>query len=166
MDKRILLIISLLTAVALFGGVFLFSSSGGPAKVEKTSGAQIQTFHKDFDFKNIKYDGGKATHAFPIRNNGSKDLVLANLSTSCMCTQVYFKKGEEKSPFFGMKGHTAVSDWKGALKPKEEAEVVVIFDPTAHGPQGIGPVSRLVSFETNDPQNPYVEFSFSAVVVK
>ena len=52
------------------------------------------------------------------------------------------------------------------LKPKEGAEVVTVFDPAAHGPQGIGPISRLVSFETNDPQNPYIEFSFSAVVVK
>lgn len=166
MDKRFLLIISLLTAVVLFGGVFLFSNSSGPASVEKTIGAQIQTFHKDFDFKNIKYDGGKVTHAFPIKNNGYKDLTVANLSTSCMCTQVYLKKGEEKSPSFGMKGHASVSDWKGVLKPKEEAEVVVVFDPVAHGPQGVGPVSRLVSFESNDPENPYVEFAFSGVVVK
>ena len=166
MNKKVLVIISLLTVVVLFGGVFLLSNSGGPATVEKTAGAQIQTFHKDFDFKDIKYDGGKAIHAFPIKNNGYKDLTVANLSTSCMCTQAYLKKGEEKSPSFGMKGHTSASDWKGVLKPKEEAEVVTVFDPTAHGPQGIGPISRLVSFETNDPQNPYIEFSFSAVVVK
>lgn len=166
MDKRILLIISILTAAVLFGGVFVFSSSKESASVEKTLGAQIQTFHKDFDFKDIRYGGGNVSHAFPIKNNGYKDLILANFSTSCMCTQVYLKKGEEKSPFFGMKGHTSVSDWKGVLKPKEEAEVVAVFDPTAHGPQGIGPVSRLVSFETNDPENPYIELAFSGTVIK
>src|SRR3989344_3659185 len=167
MDKKFLLIIALIMAVVLSGGVFLFSNSGGSAaRIEKTLGAQIQIPHKDFDFKDIKYNGGNVTHAYPIKNNGSKELVLANLSTSCMCTQVYLKKGEEKSPSFGMKGHTSASDWKGVLKPKEEAEVVTVFDPTAHGPQGIGPISRLVSFETNDPQNPYIESSFNAVVVK
>lgn len=166
MDKKFLLIIAFITAAVLFGGVFLFSNSKGPASVEKTSGAQIQILHKDFDFKDIKYNGGNATHAFPIKNNGSKELVLANLSTSCMCTHVYLKKGDEKSPSFGMKGHSAASDWKGILKPKEEAEVIVVFDPTAHGPQGIGPVERFVSAETNDPDNPYVEFAFNGVVVK
>ncbi len=166
MDKKVLLVVSLLTAVVLFGGVYLFSNSGNRASVEETTGAQVQTFQKDFDFKDIKYDGGKVSHAFSIKNNGYKDLTIANLSTSCMCTQVYLKRGEEKSPMFGMKGHAAASDWKGTLKPKEEAEVVAVFDPTAHGPQGVGPISRLVSFETNDPENPYVEFAFSGVVVK
>src|SRR3972149_7996708 len=167
MEKKFLLIIALVTAVVLSGGVFLFSNSGGSAaRIEKTLGAQIQIPHKNFDFKDIKYNGGNVTHAFPIKNNGSKELVLANLSTSCMCTQVYLKKGDEKSPSFGMKGHSAASDWKGVLMPKEEAEVIVVFDPTAHGPQGIGPVERFVSAETNDPENPYVEFAFNGVVVK
>lgn len=165
MEKKFLLIIALITVVVLSGGVFYFANSGNPASIEKTLGAQVQTFHKDFDFKDIKYDGGNVTHAFPIKNNGSKELVIANLSTSCMCTQVYLKKGEEKSPMFGMKGHAA-SDWKGVLKPREEGEIVVVFDPTAHGPQGVGPVSRLVSFETNDPENPYMEFAFTGAVVK
>jgi len=159
MEKKFLLIIALVTAVVLSGGVILFSNSGGSAaRIEKTLGAQIQIPHKNFDFKDIKYNGGNVTHAFPIKNNGSKELVLANLSTSCMCTQVYLKKGDEKSPSFGMKGHSAASDWKG--------EVIVVFDPTAHGPQGIGPVERFVSAETNDPDNPYVEFAFNGVVVK
>lgn len=166
MDKKVLLIIALLTAVVLFGGVFVLSNSGNPASITKTSGAKIETSHKDYDFKDIKYDGGNAMHAFPIKNNGSKDLVLANFSTSCMCTKVYFKKGNEKSSPFGMKGHAAASSWKGVLKSGEGAEVVVVFDPTAHGPQGVGPISRLASFETNDPENPYVEFAFSGVVVK
>ena len=167
MEKKFLLIIALVTVVVLFGGVFLFSNSGGSAaRIEKTVGAQIQIPHKDFDFNDIKYNGGNVIHAFPIKNNGSKELVLANLSTSCMCTQVYLKKGEEESPRFGMKGHTAASDWKGSLGPDEEAELIAVFDPAAHGPQGIGPVERFVSLETNDPDNPYVEFAFNGVVVK
>lgn len=160
------MVVFLLTGLVLFGGVFYFANSGGPANVEKTLGAQIQIPHKNFDFKDIKYDGGNVSHAFSIKNNGYKDLSIANLSTSCMCTNVYFKKEKEESPRFGMKGHSQGSDWTGVLKPSEEGKIVAVFDPTAHGPQGIGPLARFVSFETNDPSNPYVEFEFRGIVVK
>ena len=50
--------------------------------------------------------------------------------------------------------------------PGETAEIIADFDPAYHGPQGTGPVTRIVSFETNDPDHPYVELGFKGTVVK
>lgn len=136
------------------------------ASVEKTTGAKVQTFESSFDFKDVKYSGGNVKHEFKIKNPGTSDLTIANMATSCMCTTVYLKVGDKKGPAFGMNGHSSESGWTGVLKPGEEGQVVTVFDPTAHGPAGVGPISRIVSFETNDPDRPYVEFSFSGNVVK
>jgi len=83
-----------------------------------------------------------------------------------MCTKAYLEKGNEKSAEFGMKGMSAPSDWKGTLKPGESAYVVAVFDPAFHCPSGVGIISRNISFETNDPDNPYLELSFEGTVVK
>lgn len=166
MDKKFIIGIVLFTLLIIGGAIVYGNSSPTKATVEKTTGSKIQTFEESFDFKDVKYDGGNAKHAFKIKNIGTKDLTIANMATSCMCTKVYLQTKKEKSPEFGMKGHASESNWTGIIKPGEEAQVFADFDPTAHGPQGVGPISRLVSFETNDPDKPYVEFSFSGNVIK
>ncbi len=166
MDKKVIIIISLLTVLVLGGGVMIMGGQTQKASVEKTSGAKIQTFESSFDFKDVKYSEGNVKHEFKIKNNGTKDLTVANMATSCMCTKVYLQVGDNKSPEFGMKGHSSSSAWKGVLKAGEEGQIIAVFDPTAHGPAGVGPISRIVSFETNDPDKPYVEFAFSGNVVK
>lgn len=169
MDKKVIIGIVLFTVLIIGGAIVYGNNSPAKTTVEKTAGAKVQTFEQSFDFKDIKYSGGNVKHPFKIKNNGTKDLTIANMATSCMCTVVYLKTKTE-SPKFGMKGgHGSGEDgsnWTGTLRPGEEAEVIVEFDPTAHGPQGVGPISRIASFDTNDPDKPYVEFSFSGNVVK
>lgn len=165
MDKKVIIGILVFIAV-IIGGAILYSNSTSKAAIEKTAGAKVATFESSFDFKNIPYSGGNVSHEFKIKNNGSKDLIIANLATSCMCTKVYFEARNIKGPEFAMKGMSGESSWKGTLKSNETGVIVAIFDPTAHGPSGIGSISRIVSFETNDPDHPYVEFAFSGVVIK
>ncbi len=166
MDKKVIIGILVFTALIIVGAILFSNNSSSKTNLQKTSGAKIQTFETSFDFKNIQYGGGKVERSFKIKNVGNKELTIANLSTSCMCTVVYLKRGNEKGPEFGMKGMASASSWTGHLSPNEEGEVIAVFDPAFHGPTGIGPISRIVSFETNDPDHPYVEFSFSGVVVK
>lgn len=168
-NKGILIGIIVAAAVILVGAVvFLGNTSSGSSKatLEKMAGAKVEGFETNFDFKDIPYSGGNAIHEFKIKNTGDKDLKIGNMATSCMCTKVYLQSESGKGPEFGMKGHASSSDWTGTLAAGKEAQVVVVFDPTAHGPEGVGPISRLVSFETNDPDHPYMEFSFSGNVVK
>ena len=46
------------------------------------------------------------------------------------------------------------------------AVVNVVFDPMFHGPQGTGPITRIVSFDTNDSGNRTVEFRLTGNVVR
>ncbi|RJP45994.1 MAG: DUF1573 domain-containing protein [Armatimonadetes bacterium] len=166
-DKKLLIGIIFITAVILTGAVFALSRTSSPAALEKVAGVKVEVSEVDFDFKDIPYSGGNVTHEYPVKNIGEKELKIANMSTSCMCTTVALQTGKEKSPEFGMPGHSSPSsEWVGTLQPGEEGKMVVTFDPAAHGPAGVGPVSRFVSFETNDPDHPYVELTFAGNVVK
>ncbi len=166
-EKKIIIGVILASVVILVGAIFLLGgSSSGKANLEKTVGAKLETPETNFDFKDISYSGGVVTHAYKVKNTGDKDLKIANMATSCMCTQVYLKQGQTEGFKFGMKGMSPASDWTGIIKPGEEGEIVAAFDPAYHGPQGVGPIQRLVSFETNDPDHPYVELNFSGNVVK
>ena len=169
MDKKFVLLITILT-LGIIGIAILVSGSSSTtttkATVSKTAGAKIVVDHSSKKVGNIPYSGGNLIHVFPIKNEGFNDLEIANIATSCMCTKAYLKQGDNKSEGFGMKGMSASSSWKGIIKPGQTAEIIADFDPTYHGPQGIGSVTRMVSFETNDPDNPYVEVSFEGEVVK
>jgi len=169
MDKKFVLLITILT-LGIIGIAILVSGSSSTtttkATVSKTAGAKIVVDHSSKKVGNIPYSGGNLIHVFPVKNAGTKDLEIANIATSCMCTKAYLKQGDNKSEGFGMKGMSAPSNWKGIIKPGETAEIIADFDPAYHGPQGTGPVTRIVSFETNDPDNPYVEVSLEGDVVK
>lgn len=165
-DKKILIGIAVFTLAILAGAVMLLGKSSSKASLEKTEETKLQTSETNFDFKDIPYSGGNVQHAFPVKNVGDKPLQIANLATSCMCTKAFLKTQQGDGPQFGMKGHEVPSNWTGTLEAGEEGQIVAVFDPTAHGPQGVGPISRAVSFETNDPDHPYVEFGFSGNVVK
>ncbi len=166
MDKKVIIGILIFTALIIVGAILFSQNSSSKTNLQKTAGASVQTLETSFDFKDIPYGGGKAKHSFKVKNIGSKDLTVANLSTSCMCTDVYLQTKNGHGPEFGMKGMANASSWTGILKPNEEGQVIAVFDPAFHGPSGVGPISRLVSFETNDPDHPYDEFAFNGVVVK
>lgn len=163
-EKKILIGIIAITLLVLGGGIFYLTKStpSKPVLVE-TIGAKIETPETNFDFNDIVYSGGDAIHEFKIKNIGDKELQIANLKTSCTCTKTYLKTQAGNGPAFNMHSQ---SDWIGKLNPGEEASIVADFDPAFHGPNGVGPISRIVSFETNDPDHPYVEFNFSGNVVK
>ena len=98
-----------------------------------------------------------------FKNTGESHLELTNFKTSCMCTETQISINGEKSPVFGM---NTISDWKGVVRPGETAVVNVVFDPMFHGPQGTGPITRIVSFDTNDSGNRTVEFRLTGNVVR
>lgn len=166
MDKRFIIGIIVFTLTIIGFGVFLTGGTSSKAAIEKTTGAKIEASEESYSFGTIKYGGGLVQHAYKIKNNGTSELKIANLSTSCHCTKVYFEKKGAKGPAFGMQGAGGVSGWVGTLAPSEEGTLVAVFDPAFHGPQGIGPISRIVSAETNDPNKQYLEFTFTANVIK
>ncbi len=166
MDKKIIALFSIFTFAVIGIAIFVVGSGNPKAELQKTKGAKILTTITSKSAGNIPYSGPDLIESFPIKNVGDKNLEIANIATSCMCTNAYLKQGSNKSEEFGMKGMSAPSAWKGIIKPGETAEIVADFNPSYHGPSGIGPIQRTVSFETNDPDNPYVEFNFDGTVIK
>lgn len=152
------------TVLLLVGGMFFLGKQPvGSVALQKNDAASFSTDHDRFDWGTISYDGGKASHRFTVTNDGTTSLSVANLKTSCMCTTVQFLSPAGNSPILAM--HQK-SSWQGTLTPGDVADIDVVFDPAYHGPQGVGPIERVVSFDTNDPKKPYVEFTLTGKVVK
>lgn len=167
LDLKILLGIIVFSLILVIGAAYFLSSSAGQkATLEKVNGAKIEVLEESFNFGDIDYSAGVVNHEYLIKNIGDKPLEIANLATSCMCTKVFAKGPFGESEKVSMKGMSKPSSWKGELKSGEEGKIVAVFDPAFHGPGGIGPISRTVSFETNDSEKPYVELLFEGNVRK
>lgn len=163
-DKKIIIGVVFVTILILVGGVFLLSggsSTSTTIAVSQNTKAEIDS--KTFDWGNIPLKGGNVSKTFTIRNTGTDILKLTNIKTSCHCTKAQVKIDDTTSPSFGM---NSVSSWIGEVPPGQEAQLEVVFDPAYHGPQGAGPINRLVSVETNDPSNSRIEFSLIGTVIK
>lgn len=97
------------------------------------------------------------TKVFTIRNTGKSDLSLTRVSTSCDCTYAYITANGAKSEKFTMHG---TSNWSANVKPNEEAQVEVVYEPAIMPVHGS--VTRMVTVVTNDPATPEVMFNVSA----
>lgn len=162
-NKKVVIGFIVLTLLILGGGVYILSNSAAPAKITTSQNAKVEVDQKTFDWGNIPYSGGNATKTFIIKNTGTGVLQLTGVETSCTCTKAQITIDGKTSPYFSMH---ATSSWVGEVVPGKEAKLLVIFDPAFHGPTGVGPMERLISVDTNDSQNPKLEFSLKGVVVK
>lgn len=162
-DKKIIIGLIVLTMLILGGGVYFLSSTATSTQVTPSQNVKVEIPERTFDWGNIPYSGGNATKTFTIKNTGTGVLQLSGVKTSCTCTKAQVTIDGKGSPYFSMHSTTG---WVGEVAPGKEAQLLVIFDPAFHGPTGVGPVERLISLETNDIQNPKIEFSLKGVVVK
>lgn len=163
MSTKIIIGFVIVLVVLMLGGIMITSRVGNAAKISQNIQSQVFTDHQSYNWNTIPYDGGLAKHEFIIKNLGQSNLNLANLKTSCTCTKVYLITQQTTSPRFNM--HSK-SDWTGVVEPGQSAKVEVEFDPTFHGPGGVGPIERTIGIETSDPKQPYLEFKLSGIVVK
>ena len=162
-EKKLVMGVIIVSAVILFGGAFVSSSISKEVFVEENGQVTVSVENTMHDWGEIDIDAGTVDHAFTITNNGTGDLKLHTVKTSCMCTIAYLKYKNETSPEFGM--HSK-SNFILSIPPGESAELMVIFDPAFHGPNGIGPITRQILVDTNDPENSTLTFSLNAKVVK
>lgn len=163
MNKKIIIATIIATLIILVGGVAILSKTTSSTEVTASLNAKAFTEEKTYDWGVIKYDGPKATKIFKIKNEGSNALKLSNIKTSCSCTTAQVKTDQGNSPVQGMH---STSSWIGEVKPGRQAELEVIFDQRFHGPSGVGPVTRIITVETNDAKNPKLEFTLTGNVVR
>ena len=161
-DKNVIILIAVFTLVVLAGGIFLLGNSS--SQIAQSANAKAYTIDPtSFDWGNIPMNNGNVTKTFTVKNDGTDTLKIFNVKTSCHCTVARVSIDGKESQNFGMSG---VSSWTGEVAAGKDAKIIVEFDPAYHGPQGVGPVTRFVSIDTNDKGNSKITFTLTGTVIK
>lgn len=160
-------LVMLFVVVVAFAFVFALNNTS-PTNVQGSSNnpSNQLTITPDFiTVGDVSMKQGVKKLSFSITNNTQKNINLTDLETSCMCTTAIFKSADGKlSPRFGMPGHgVKPRGWEYTLEPNETGKLTVEFDPNAHGPNALGPVTRYINIFTSDRTQ---RVGFSANVVK
>ena len=170
-NKKI--IISIIVLALLAGGLLVLgrpsAEDGTPAvlSTEGVAGGQIvvgslTASEGSFDFGSISMARGKVARVFRIANSGTDPITIQKIYTSCMCTTADLIIGDREFGPYGMPGHGMLPSINAVLEPAAEGNIRVVFDPAAHGPAGIGTVTRVVYVETKESGT--LELSISATV--
>lgn len=168
-DRRMQIFIGAIVLLVFGGIVAGILSSRSNASADQVGTPRIIISPEEFNFGDVSMANGKVNQTFKIKNEGDADLKLSSISTSCMCTTATLKVGGRKSPAFGMAGHGATfAFWQEKLKPGEVADLDVVFDPNAHGPDAVGPITRAIYLHSNDGGGSEVESNiiFTADVIR
>lgn len=139
------------------------SDTGSPA----VSSGKLVVLGNDFDFGVIPIMGGKVSHIFEIKNEGTEPVKIKKVYTSCMCTEAFITVGEKDYGSYGMPGHGGKSSNADIeALAGESVFVKAVFNPLAHGPDATGDILREVYLETNSKEAPELVLKFSGNVVK
>jgi len=125
--------------------------------------AKVAVAATNYDWGTIGINNGKVEAVFAIKNEGTQPLRLFNISTSCMCTTAQLTLGDKSSPLFGMHAN---SGYVLEVPPAQAAQLKVVFDPALHGPSGTGTINRQVKVQTNDANQPELNFMLTATVTR
>ncbi len=144
-------LIAFIVAGVLLTSAFLFGSSQsvGPSTTSSNnvSASILALSEKSFNFGEISMRDGTVSHTFALTNTGTLPVAIESISTSCMCTEAFLIEGDARTGPFGMPGHGGKTKISAKIPAGESREIEVVFDPGAHGPAGIGRISRAVFIE-------------------
>jgi hypothetical protein len=98
------------------------------------------------EFGEVTVEEGKVTKEVPLRNAGVKDLVIADVQTTCSCT-------------------VAAVDEK-TIPPGGETVLRVTHDPQVMLNHGSTNIAHQVLINSNDPAAPWIEINMSGMVVQ
>lgn len=141
--------------------IVITKPSPAPAAATGNAGALVAK-SASYSFGSVPLTGGLVRTVYMVRNASEEPVTIKGVYTSCMCTTAVLRTAGRNEGPFGMPGHGPRRSIDLMLAGGESAEVEAVFDPAAHGPAGVGPVSRAIIIESTagDP----LELSFSALV--
>ena len=111
----------------------------------QAEGPQVAIDRKLHDFGTIPQYGGTVEATFRVSNEGSEDLVIGQLTTSCSCTSANI--GSQ------------------TIAPGDETILTVVFDPDFHE-EPLDVFKRTVFIPTNDPSTPEAEVSIQVDILE
>lgn len=154
-----------IAVLAITGALVFFTGSNkGKEKIPTERGefSSLKAQENYYDFGSVSMKNGKVPHAFKLKNNGNLPVVISKLYTSCMCTSASLVTNRGEVGPFGMQGHGFIPTIDRVIEPGEEFTVNAVFDPTAHGPAGVGKIERVVFLENENGGT--FQLGFSAIV--
>lgn len=111
----------------------------------------LEADRPEHDFGRVPIDGGKVETLFDIVNEAPGEVRLLSVATSCGCTEAVaeFADGSTVGAF-DLPSDGQENDAGRKVSAGESFKVRVVFDPAAHGPDGIGELMREVILATRD----------------
>lgn len=158
-DTKIIIGAIAASILIIVGAVVILSQDKSPQR-ETLGEASLRIDKQTEDFGSMKVSEEK-TATFTITNTSSATLRLWNVTTSCNCTFASVIIGKDKTGEFSMHAGS-LKNWIGEVPPSQNALLTVTYRPSVMPVQG--PVSRQVTFATNDPKNPEMTVNISANV--
>lgn len=150
-----------IVVVLLLGVGVLIALSPPSAQSQKAavSDSTLTALELNYDFGSISMAKGKVTKVFTISNNTQTAITVSKLYSSCMCTSGTLVLGDRRVGPFSMEGMgPPIPTIAEELAAGQTAQVEVTFDPAAHGPAGVGPITRNVFVDTTDGKKLVFEF--------
>lgn len=147
--------------LALGGGLFLLSRNSNSSTLPALTA--LATEHVSYNFGQVSMAKGTVSHKYQIKNSSDQTVTIEKIYTSCICTKaVLHIDGIQAGPY-GMAGHSVLPKVNQTLAPGQIAELEAIFDPAAHGPAGLGKLSRVVVLETADQRQMELKFDVEVI---
>jgi len=150
--------IVILVAIVVLVGIFTGKGSDSEEIVSIESNSSIIIENDAHDFGDIDIFGGKVSNDYVLINTGNEDVIVTSATTSCGCTE-----GEIEGESFGM--HFGMNN-DVVIPANSSITMTGIFDPLAHGPDAVGPITRILLLQTNSLMTPELEVRISANVTK
>lgn len=146
---RFLIGMGVVAIVVILFGVF----QGGVDSTEdsSSSGAKISLESDSFNFGNVSQAAGVVSTSFTIINDGTSQLIIDDMVSSCSCTSATIEVAGEEGPRFGM--HNNPTTWSAKLAPGEEVILNVYYDPNVHR-DFRGNATREITIYSNDKKTP------------
>ncbi len=163
-DTKIILGAIVASVIIIVAAVFGFGHGNAALNRENLGTATMTIDKTSEDFGSMKVSDERMA-TFTITNTGDSVLRIWNIATSCDCTFASIVIGGKTTGEFNMPMHmgNTLKNWMGEVPPKEKAQLTVTYRPSVMPVNG--PVTRQVTFSTNDPHNQDVEVTIAANVL-
>jgi len=116
----------------------LAGAAPGQESRREAAAPRLTLAETEFDFGEVKA-GADAKHSFVVKNEGTADLIIHNVTPSCGCT---------------------ATDFTRVIPPGREGLVTLLFKTAGYS----GALTKTASVFTNDPQRPNFNLGLALVV--
>jgi hypothetical protein len=151
-----------ISIVMLGGLIWLAWPRAAPSEQMAATDGMLVASVSFHNFGTTSMANGKVTYEYRLVNEGTEEVTVGKVYTSCMCTSAVLSVGDRNFGPYGMSGHGFIPRVNETIVPGGSAQLAVTFDPAAHGPAGVGQVKRSVTVE-QDGTGPLI-VSFEAEV--